>query len=93
SVIAVRRVDELGFYNLGHNDLAKKVGLTTNKTSAAIRLLNLKSDPDCYKEFKIGAVRHQRYSQHAISRIRTLLAEKSPEQIWREYREVLQGNR
>ncbi|WP_404351765.1 hypothetical protein LG324_03365 [Phycicoccus jejuensis] len=90
SVIAVRRVDELGFYNLGHNDLAKKVGLTPNKTSAAIRLLNLKSDPDCYKEFKIGAVRHQRYSQNAIGRIRALLAEKGVDAIWQEYRRIQQ---
>ena len=89
SVVAVRRVDELGFYNLGHNDLAKKLGLTTNKTSAAIRLLDLKSDPDCYKEFKIGAVRHQRYSQNAIGRIRGLLVEKGPNRIWQEYRQLL----
>lgn len=90
SVIAVRRVDELGFYNLGHNELAKKVGLTPNKTSAAIRLLDLKSDSDCYKEFKIGAVRHQRYSQNAIGRIRDLLAEKGPDGIWQEYRQILE---
>jgi len=91
SVVAVRRVDELGFYNLGRDDLARKVALTTNKTSAAIRLLELKSDADCYKEFKIGAVRHQRYSQQAITRIKALLQEKSPEEIWREYRRLLAG--
>lgn len=88
SVVAVRRVDELGFYNLGRDDLAKKVGLTTNKTSAAIRILGLKEDPDCYKEFKIGAVRHQRYSQEAISRVKALLEAKSPDEVWVEYREL-----
>ena len=89
SVVAVRRVDELGYYNLGRDDLARKVGLTTNKTSAAIRVLGLKADPDCYKEFKIGAVRHQRYSQEAIARVRTLLAVKSPDEVWQEYRKLL----
>lgn len=89
SVVAVRRVDELGFYNLGRDDLAKKVGLTTNKTSAAIRLLDLKSNADCYKEFRIGAVRHERYSQEAISRVKALLKQKSPEEIWQEYRQLL----
>lgn len=85
-VVAVKRVDELGFYNLGHRDLSKKVGLTTNKTTAAIRLLGLKDDEDCYKEFKIGAVRHQRYSQIATKRIQSLLQEKTPDEIWQEYR-------
>ena len=89
SVVAVRRVDELGYYNLGRDDLARKVGLTTNKNSAAIRVLGLKADPDCYKEFKIGAVRHQRYSQEAIARVRTLLAVKSPDEVWQEYRKLL----
>jgi hypothetical protein len=89
SVVAVRRVDELGFYSLGRDDLAKRVGLTTNKTSAAIRLLDLKSDADCYKEFKIGAVRHQRYSQKAISRLKALLEQKSPDEIWKQYRQLL----
>ena len=89
SVVAVRRVDELGYYNLGRDDLARKVGLTTNKTSAAIRVLGLKADPDCYKEFKIGAVRHQRYSKEAIARVKALLAVKRPDEVWQEYRQLL----
>ncbi len=85
-MVAVRRVDELGFYNLGHRDLGEKVGLNHSKTTAAVVVLDLKSDPDCYKEFKIGAVRHQRYSQAAIARIKELLAKKTPDEIWQEYR-------
>lgn len=85
-VVAVKRVDELGFYSLGHRELAAKVGLTTNKTTAAITVLDLKSDPDCFKEFKIGASRHQRYSLKAVDRIKELLKTKSPEQIWSDYR-------
>ncbi len=88
SVVAVRRVDELGFYNLGHKDLGMKVGLNHNKTTAAIQVLNLKSDPDSYKEFKIGAIRHQRYSQNAITRIKSLLEGKTADDIWREYRQL-----
>lgn len=85
-VIALKRIDELGFYNLGHNELAGKVGLTTAKTTAAIQVLSLKSDPDCHKEVAIGKVRYQRYSQNAIQRIKDLLEEKTPEEIWAEYR-------
>lgn len=69
-VIALKRVDELGFYNLGHNDVAKKVGLTPNKTTAAIRVLGIKDDPDCYREVAIGKVKYQRYSQNTIQRIK-----------------------
>lgn len=47
SVVGVKRVDELGFYNMGHRDLAEHVGLTTNKTSACIWFLQLKDNPDC----------------------------------------------
>src|SRR5439155_23754150 len=41
SVVAVKRVSELGFYNLGATDVARHVGLTTNKAVAAIRMLKL----------------------------------------------------
>jgi hypothetical protein len=85
-VIAIKRVDELGFYNLGHNELTKKVGLTTNKTTAAIRILGIKDDPDCYKEVAIGKVTYQRYSQNAIQRIKDLLSDRTPDEIWAEYR-------
>lgn len=85
-VVAVKRVDELGFYNLGHRELAAKVGLTATKTTAAISVLNLKDNPECFKAFKIGATRHQRYSQHAVAKIFALLQIKSAEEIWAEYR-------
>jgi hypothetical protein len=85
-VVALKRVDELGFYNLGHNELAKKVGLTTNKTTAAIAVLKIKTDPDCYKEITIGKVKYQRYSQNAISKIQALVTERGADQIWADYR-------
>lgn len=85
-VIAVRRVDELGFYNLSHGDLARKLGLTTNKTTAAIAVLNLKEDVDCSKQFRIGGSVFQRYSQKAIERVRALLSERAIETVWAEYR-------
>jgi len=44
SVVAVKRVDELGFYNLGAKELASKVGVSMNKVVAAIRVLKLDQD-------------------------------------------------
>lgn len=86
SVVAVHKVDLLGFYNLGHADLAKKVGLNHSKMTAAITVAGLKSDPDCYKEVAVGKARYQRYSQKAIERVQQLVEEKGVGQIWAEYK-------
>lgn len=86
SVVAVKRVNELDFYNLGHNDLAKKVELTPNKTTAAIHCLDLKNDPDCFKTFTVGKTKFNRYSQKAIPKIEELVASRGIDSIWNQYR-------
>lgn len=88
-VVAIKRVDELGFYNLNHLELAKKIGLTTSKTTAAVATLSLKDDPECFKDFVFGKVRHARYSQNAIFRIQQLVDEKGADRIWADYRASL----
>jgi len=87
SVVAVKRVDELGFYNLGHKELAKAVDLTQIKTTAVVRYLNLQQDPDYYKQIAIGRSKFNRYSQNAIVRIREALEETGVGEMWRVYRE------
>lgn len=86
AVVAVKRVNELDFYNLSHRDLAKKVGLTSPKTTAAVRYLRLEQDPDCYKNLAIGKVRFKRYSQRAIEQIKEALREPGIDMIWASYR-------
>jgi hypothetical protein len=54
SVVAVKRVDELGFYNLGAKQLAEKLSLTMPKAVAVVDHLGLRDKSDCYKEIKIG---------------------------------------
>jgi hypothetical protein len=88
TVLAVKRVDDLGFYSLGHNQLAAALGLSPTKTTAAVRMLNLRDDSDCHKEIVIGKSRFNRYSPKAIERINALLQEKTPEQIWLEYKQL-----
>ncbi|GAA1732865.1 DUF3644 domain-containing protein [Microbacterium paludicola] len=92
-VIAVRRVDELGFYNLSHGDLARKLKLTPNKTTAAIAVLGLKDDLDCSKAFKIGRTVFQRYSQKAIERIQVLIDTRGVEDFWAQYRALQPSHR
>lgn len=82
SVVAVRRVNELDFYNLGAKDLAKKLGLSINKTVAVVDHLKLRTDPDCYKEIKIGKSTFKRYSQRAIEKMQVCLKKTSPDAIW-----------
>lgn len=82
AVVAVKRVDELGFYNLGAKELGDKVGLTMPKTVAVVDYLGLRSDLECYKEFKIGSQLHKRYSPKAIERIQSALQKESAEDIW-----------
>ena len=83
SVVAVKRVDELGFYSLGAMQLAEKVGLSMPKTVAVVDYLGLRNDPDSYKEFKIGSQTHKRYSQRAIEKIKEALKKEDVDEIWR----------
>jgi len=82
SVVAVKRVNELDFYNLGAKQLAKQVALTMPKAVAVVDHLGLRSRPECYKEIKIGKAVFKRYSQKAIDAIRETLKKESAEQIW-----------
>jgi len=82
SVVAVKRVDELGFYNLGAKQLADKVGLTMPKTVAVVDYLGLRFDPECYKEFKIGKSLFKRYSPKAVDRMNDALAKEDVDEIW-----------
>ncbi len=88
SVVAVKRVDELGFYSLGAKQLAEKVGLTIPKAVAVVDHLGLRDRSNCYKEIKIGKSVFKRYSQKAIDAIRNALKEESAENIWASRRRV-----
>lgn len=85
TVVAIKRVGELDYYNLGHKQLASKVKLTPNKTTAIIWYLNLKSDLEYCKVITIGKSKFTRYSQKAIERIKKELSKRSIDEIWDQY--------
>jgi hypothetical protein len=87
SVVGVKRVDELSFYNLGAKQLAEKVGLTTPKLVAVVHHLDIQNDPDCYKEIKIGKSIFKRYSQKAIDVVKAGLEATTADKVWQQYRE------
>jgi len=82
SVVAVKRVNELGYYNLGAKQLAEKLGLTIPKLIAIVDSFGLRNNDDFYKEFRIGKSTFKRYSQKAIKKIQGLLTTVSIEEIW-----------
>lgn len=85
STVAVKRVDSLGYYTLGRNDLAKRLGLTGPKTSALIWHLNLKEDEDCFRRVSIGKSTFDRYSRHAVERMREALSTLEMSEVWAQY--------
>lgn len=88
SVVAVHKVDSLGFYNLGRDQLAEHIGLTGPKTTALIRHLKLQEDPDCFKRITIGKSSFDRYSQKAIHCLNEALKAVKVEEVWAEYQQT-----
>ena len=85
TVVAIKRVDELSFYNLGRDQLAKQVGLSGPKTTALVRCLKLEADPDCFKEVTVGNAKFKRYSQKATGRIQEALKTVSVDEVWKTH--------
>lgn len=85
-VLSIKRVNELDFYNLGRDQLAKKLNQSGPKTTAAVHIFKIKSDPECFKQIKVGNVKFDRYSQKAIVKINEGLTSKTINEIWNEYR-------
>lgn len=88
TTVAVKRVDELGFYNLSHTDLARNLGITKPRLVAMIRYLRIQDDPDCYKLIVLGGTKISRYSRHALSRIRAALDTVDMAEVWSQHRPV-----
>jgi hypothetical protein len=86
SVVAVKRVNELDFYNLGAKQLAEKLGLTMPKAVAVVDYFRIRERSACYKEFKIGGSLFKRYSQEAVDAIVKELQSASVEEVWDRHR-------
>ena len=85
TTVAIKRVDDLSFYSLGRDQLAKKVGLSGPKTTAVVRYLNLESDKECFKLVTVSKSRFKRYSQKAIEKIDEAVQNKPIEEIWKSH--------
>lgn len=86
SVVAVRRVDELGYYNLGLKQLAGKVGLTPPKALAVVEELKLQESDDFFKVIKIRNQEYKQYSQKAVNKIKETLPLLDMGSVWQRYK-------
>jgi hypothetical protein len=85
SVVAVKRVNELDFYNLGRDQLAKAVGLSGPKTTALIWHMKFQDGDDYFKEIPIGKSKFKRYSQKAITALKSAMQSADNDKIWKDY--------
>ncbi len=86
TVVGVRRVNELDYYNLGMKQLASHVGLTQPKCLAVVRSLRLQENDDYFKIIRIGRQQYKRYSRKAIGRIQDELPGLDMTEVWRLHR-------
>ena len=87
--MAVKRVNELGFYTLGRDQLAQKLKISGPKTTAAIWFADVKNDPEAYKQITIGKSKFDRYSEKALIRLQLCLEQNSVDDIWQKYRDAV----
>ncbi|MGI8961640.1 MAG: DUF3644 domain-containing protein [Bryobacteraceae bacterium] len=92
-IIAVKSIDQLGYYNLGLTELANKLKISPIMTVAIIWHLKLQDDPDYFKAFSIGKSVHKRYSQKALSRIREELATLDSKAVLKAYQAHNKGKK
>jgi len=83
--VVVKRVNELGFYNLGLTGVAQRVGLTMPRTLAIIRHLRLQEDGEYFKEIQIGAQCYKRYSQKAVQKLQDEIPTLDMDEVWRNH--------
>jgi len=86
TIVAVKRVNELGFYNLGLNQVSDKIGLTPPKTLAVIKHLRIQANEEFFKIIKIGSAEYKRYSQKVLNPLLEAIPELDLERVWEENR-------
>lgn len=82
TIVSVKRVNELGFYSLGLNQIAEKAGLSAPRVLALIHHLKLQDDGECFKEIRIGSATFKRYSRRALDKIHEALKSVDMDQVW-----------
>lgn len=86
AVIAIKRVNELDFYNLNLTTLSQKTNVSTAKLLTVMKELKLQENSDAFKEIKIGIQVYRRYSPLALDILKKELPKLDIEAIWQKNR-------
>jgi len=82
AVLAIKRVNELDYYNLTMTDLCGKTKVGQNKLLAAIKELKIQDNNDAYKAIKLSSQVHKRYSPLALDILKKELPKMDIEDVW-----------
>lgn len=75
-------------YNLGRDDLAKKLGISGPKTSALMLELKIQDDPECFKVLRRKSTTFKGYSKKALERLRSAIATGiDVDAMWEKHRD------
>lgn len=84
--VAIKRVNELDFYQFGLYSIADLFKVNRPHMWAVIQELELQKNQKYFKEFEIGTQKHKRYSQEAVHCIREALPSLDIAAIWDKWR-------
>jgi len=74
-------------YNLGRDDLAKKLGISGPKTSALILELKIQDDSDCFKLLRRKLTTFKGYSKTALDRLQSAINDGiDVDATWKKHR-------
>jgi len=93
TVLAVRKVDQLGFYSLGLHAVAEKVSLSPPRALAVVKELKLQESDDYFKDFKVDSQRFKRYSAKAVEKIKEELPKLDMDAVWERQKPTGRRNR
>lgn len=72
TVVSVKKMSELDFYNLGAKQMAEKLRSTIHKMLWVMERENMPQNSDFHKVIRIGRQKHKRYSGLCLKRLREL---------------------
>jgi hypothetical protein len=85
TVVAVHKADATQYYSLGRDDIARQIGHSPPRTTAIIRYMKLKEDPECFRIFPFGKSKMERYSPKAVEKIKAAAPGFDLDNIWKQY--------
>ena len=88
-----QEIDPWTVFNLGRDELAKKLALSGPRTLALIFELKLQDDKDCYRELQRKSQVIKGYSLKALNRLREALKTIDMDDVWARHKSKLTGRR